>query len=190
MTVLHGNPVLQTSRLILRLPEARDFESMHEIFGDEKSARFIGGHMNRPASWRRFLAMPGAWAVQGFGMFTLEERSSGEVVGQCGPWHPIDWQGTEIGWAIRPKFFGRGYALEAAVASMDYAMDVLGWTELIHTIDYENTPSVRLAERLGSRFLREAELAPKGSGTIVGVWGQTNDEWSRNREAHLDLLRT
>lgn len=190
MSLPHGNPVLQTSRLVLRLPELRDFEPMFEIFGDEEAARYIGGHMNRPASWRRFLAMPGAWAVQGFGMFTLEERATGETVGQCGPWHPIDWQGTEIGWAIRPKFFGRGYALEAAVASMDYAADVLGWTELIHTIDHPNLPSVKLAEKLGSKFMRDAELAPAGSGTIVGVWGQTRDQWSRNRQQFLDLLRT
>lgn len=189
MSALHGNPVLETSRLTLRLPVLEDFEPMHEIFGDEETARFIGGHLSRPGSWRRFLVMPGAWSVQGFGMFTIVERASGETVGQCGPWHPVDWQGTEIGWAIRPKFFGKGYALEAAVAAMDYAHEVLGWTELIHTIDFENKASIKLAERLGSTFLREAELAPAGSGTIVGVWGQTRDEWSRNRLQFRDLLR-
>ena len=189
MSASHCNPVIETSRLVLRLPVLSDFEPMHEIFGDEETARFIGGHVNRPASWRRFLAMPGAWAIQGFGMFTLEERSSGETVGQCGPWHPIEWQGTEIGWSIRLKFFGRGYALEAAVASMDYACDVLGWTDLIHTIDFDNAASIKLAERLGSRMLREAELAPEGSGIICGVWGQSRDEWSQNRLQFLDLLR-
>ena len=190
MSVAHNNPVIQTSRLTLRLPVLEDFEPLHEIYGDEETARYIGGHLARPGSWRRFLVMPGAWAVQGFGMFTVVERATGDVVGHCGPWHPIDWQGTEVGWAIRPKFFGRGYALEAAVAAMDYACDVLGWTQIIHTINHANLPSIKLAERLGSRWTQDAELAPPGSGTIVGIWEQSREEWSQHRLQYLDLLRT
>ena len=188
MNAAHGNPVIETSRLTLRLPELQDFEAMHEIYGDEQTARYIGGHLSRPASWRRFLVMPGAWAVQGFGMFSIVERATGELVGQCGPWHPIEWQGTEIGWAIRPQFFGRGYAFEAAVAAMDYACDVLGWTELIHTIHPDNASSIRLAERLGSRHVRDAELAPAGSGVHVGIWAQSAQDWSQHRQSFLHLL--
>jgi RimJ/RimL family protein N-acetyltransferase len=65
------NPVLETERLILRLPQARDFERFAEMYGDEETARYIGGHLARASAWRKFLAMPGAWAIQGFAMFSV-----------------------------------------------------------------------------------------------------------------------
>ena len=97
-------------------------------------------------------------------------------------------QGTEIGWAIRPQFFGRGYAFEAAVAAMDYACDVLGWTEIIHTIHHDNAPSIRLAERLGSLHVRDAELAPAGSGVHGGIWAPSAQDWAQHRQSFLHLL--
>ncbi len=47
--------------------------------------------------------------------------------------------GREVAWGVAREFAGRGYAHEAAVAAMDYAVDVLGWDHVIHTIDPENT---------------------------------------------------
>ena len=59
------SPRLETERLILRVPQLGDFERYAALLADEEACRFIGGHMPRPAAWRRFLQMPGAWAVQG-----------------------------------------------------------------------------------------------------------------------------
>ena len=78
------------------------------------------------------------------------------------------------------RFFGQGYAGEAAAASMDYAVDALGWTEIIHTIDPANTASEKLAERLGSRRLREV-LLPDPISKTVWAWGQTASDWRARR---------
>ena len=88
------------------------------------------------------------------------ERETGLWLGRIGPWRPHDWPGTEVGWGLHPDAQGKGYGVEAATASIDYAFDVLGWTEVIHCIDPDNLPSQRLAERIGSDNLGPTRLPP------------------------------
>ena len=187
VTPLQG-PSIETSRLLLRVPVIEDFAGYCEIVCDEDAARYIGGHLDQPGAWRRFLQMPGAWQLQGFAMFSIVEKSSGEFVGQVGPWYPLDWPGHEVGWAIRPKFFGKGYALEAAAATMDWAFDNLGWTRIVHLIHAPNEASKVLARRLGSHTEEVVELPPVGSGVEVELWHQSREEWATNRLKFLDLL--
>src|SRR5690606_5634493 len=92
-----SGPVIETERLVLRVPRIGDFDRFAELLGDEEAARHIGGHAPRGAAWRRFLQQPGAWMLQGFGMFSVIERASGRWVGQAGPWRPEGWPGNEIG---------------------------------------------------------------------------------------------
>ncbi len=111
--------------------------------------RFLGGVQARGAAWRGLCTMVGAWSVRGFAMFSVIERDTGRWVGRIGPWQPEGWPGREVAWGVAREFAGRGYAYEAACAVMDYAVDVLGWDHVIHTIDPENMGSIRLAQRLG-----------------------------------------
>jgi RimJ/RimL family protein N-acetyltransferase len=172
---------LETERLVLRLPRLSDFDGFAAMMADEETARYIGGHMERAAAWRKFLQMPGAWAVQGFGMFSLEEKASGEWIGQCGPWYPVGWPGTEVGWSLRREFTGKGYALEAATAAIDWAFGTLGWSEVIHSIQPPNAASIALAERLGSRYLGPGQLPPPYTEVEIGLWGQSREAWRARR---------
>lgn len=174
-------PTLETERLILRLPRHEDFDDYAELHADEQAARYIGGCLLRAAAWRKFLQMPGAWMVQGFGMFSIEEKASGRWLGQLGPWRPEGWPGTEVGWAFRREAWGRGFASEAAVVAIDWAFDRLGWTEVVHCIDPDNRPSQKLAERLGSRRLRPGRLPAPYEDHPVEVWGQTREQWRARR---------
>jgi RimJ/RimL family protein N-acetyltransferase len=179
-------PTLETERLILRPPQLSDFDGFATMMADEETCRFIGGHMPRAVAWRKFLQMPGAWAVQGFAMFSLIDKASGEYVGQAGPWCPEGWPGTEVGWSLRREFAGKGYAHEAAIAAIDWAFANLGWTEVIHSIQPENVASIRLAQRLGSGYRGPGRLPEPYESVQIGLWGQTREEWQarrREREA-------
>ena len=180
-------PTLETERLILRLPRLADFDSYAAMMGDEETARYIGGHMPRAAAWRKFLQMPGAWAMQGFAMFSLVEKSTGEWIGQAGPWLPEGWPGTEVGWSIRKESMGRGYATEAATAAIDWAFDHLGWTEVIHSIQPPNIASIALAERLGSSYRGPGMLPPPFEDVQIGIWGQTREQWQSRRPQRAAL---
>ena len=174
---------IETERLLLRPAQIGDFDGFAELLGDEEAARHIGGRVSRPAAWRRFLQQPGAWAVQGFGMFSVLDRASGQWLGQTGPWRPEDWPGNEVGWSFRRAAWGRGYAVEAATAAIDWAFDTLGWDDIIHCIDPANVASQKLAQRLGSIRLRETRLPEPFEMHVVDAWGQSRAQWQAAREA-------
>lgn len=176
MTVAPG-PTLETERLILRPTADSDLDGWAQMMADPAAARFIGGVQARPAAWRGMASMAGSWALNGFGMFSVIEKSSGRWLGRVGPWRPEGWPGTEVGWGLHPDAWGRGYAIEAAEATMDWAFDHLGWTDIIHCIDPDNTPSQKVAQRLGSTNRGAGTLPPPYEEHPIEIWGQTVAQW-------------
>jgi RimJ/RimL family protein N-acetyltransferase len=174
---------IETARLILRPPTLEDFPRWSEFQADVETTRFIGGAKTPAESWRILATVVGAWTLTGESFFSVLEKTTGRWVGRIGPWRPHGWPGPEVGWSLHPDATGQGYALEAAVASLDYAFDVLGWDEVIHTIEPENTASIRLAERLGSRHRGPGQLPPPFAQMPVHLWGQTRADWAANRRA-------
>ena len=103
-------------------------------------------------------------------------------MGRIGPLHPYDWPGREVGWSLHRDATGKGYAVEAAAATMDYAFDVLDWPDVIHCIDADNLGSEKVALRLGSTNLGPGTMPPPFQHHPVNLWGQTREEWRVNRE--------
>ncbi|MCK8503342.1 GNAT family N-acetyltransferase [Myxococcus fulvus] len=176
-------PRIETARLILRPTALEDFEGFVALMSDPDSARHIGGVQPRSVVWRGMCGMAGGWALQGFSMFSVLERSTGRWIGRVGPWCPEGWPGTEVGWALLKETWGRGYATEAASAAMDWAVDHLGWTDIIHSIAPENAPSQQVAHRLGSRLRGPGRLPAPFEAATVELWGQTREEWRARRRA-------
>ena len=172
---------IETERLLLRPPRIEDFDAFAELQADAEAARFIGGQVKRAEAWRRFLWQPGAWLVQGFGMFGVVEKASGLWVGQIGPWKPDSWPGNEIGYSFHPRAWGKGYATEAGIAAIGWAFEHLGWDDIIHSIAPDNVPSQRVAQRLGSRKLRSGVLPPPLENLPIDIWGQTREQWHAHR---------
>ena len=172
---------LDTPRLILRPPRLDDLDTLSAMMGDEATARFIGGVAPRPLCWRQLMSMIGSWHACGFGMFSVIEKDSGRWIGRLGPWQPDGWPGPEIGWAIVRDCWGKGYAVEGAIAATNWAFDTLGWTRVIHSIAPENLASQRVAEKLGSTNLGPGTLPAPFADDRVEIWGQTRDEWRARR---------
>jgi RimJ/RimL family protein N-acetyltransferase len=173
-------PVLQTERLTLRPPAPSDFPRVAETLA-HPSSRFVGGPMPEILAWRAFAAMAGAWALTGVAMFSVIDRATGLWLGRVGPWTPPGWPGTEIGWTLHPDARGCGFGVEAATAAMDFAVDRLGWTDVIHVIDPENHASAALAARLGSTRRGPVTLPPPYQDDAVDLWGQTAAQWRARR---------
>jgi RimJ/RimL family protein N-acetyltransferase len=174
-------PTLTTERLILRPPEAEDFENWAKFSLDEQTMLHLGGVQQRGAAWRSMCTMRGSWHIRGYGMFSMILRNTGEWIGRTGPWQPEGWPGTEVGWGVCREYAGQGYAREAAVASIDYAFDVLGWEQVIHTINPDNTASIALAERLGSFNQGPTALPAPFEHIRVDSYGQSKAEWVERR---------
>lgn len=170
---------LETPRLILRPPRLEDFDAWAAFLEDEVATKFIGGQQPRSMAWRTFMCMCGAWTMTGVAMFSVIEKASGKWVGRLGPWHPEGWPAPEVGWGIAREHWGKGYASEGAAAAVDYAFDVLGWTEVIHCIDENNLASQGVAKRLGASFLRRVSMPAPYELKPVDAWGQSREQWRK-----------
>ncbi len=147
-------PTVETSRLILRGVRQGDFEPFCAAMADPVFTRFITRE-KRPLTpaecWARLSSIAGNWQLRGHGMFAVEEKASGAFIGHVGPWEPFGWPAFEIGWTIFPAFQGRGYAAEAAAASLCFAREALGQTSAIHLIHPDNAPSEKVARSIGAQ---------------------------------------
>ncbi len=176
-------PTIITQRLLLRLPRMEDFPCWAASMADPETTRFIGGVQTPAEAWRGLMTVAGAWTLTGISFFSVVERESGAWVGRVGPWQPEGWPGPEVGWTLAPAFQGRGYAVEAATAAIDYAFDQLGWSEVIHTIDPHNVASQNVARRLGSARIGPCQLPAPFSASRVDAWGQSRQAWRQRRAA-------
>jgi RimJ/RimL family protein N-acetyltransferase len=170
-------PVIETERLILRPWRGTDIEPNTAMLADPLSGRFITAD-GKPITdafvgWRNAAIMSGHWVLHGVGMFVVEERSTGTFVGRVGPWFPPGWPAFEVGWGIASEFRGKGYALEAARAALDWSFAIFELDEIIHTIDRENTASQAVARRLGAEKGREHDLF----GHVADIWVTRRDKW-------------
>ncbi|WP_312347317.1 GNAT family N-acetyltransferase [Stenotrophomonas acidaminiphila] len=171
---------LETERLLLRPPCADDFDAFAAFCADPLPMQHLGGVQAPSVAWRSLATMAGSWHLLGYSMFSVIEKDSGRWVGRAGPWQPHGWPGPEVGWSIVPDRWGRGYAPEAARAAIDWAFDVLGWDQVIHTIAPDNRNSQAVARKLGARVLRHARLPPPHE-VDVEVWGQPREAWKAHR---------
>jgi RimJ/RimL family protein N-acetyltransferase len=160
---------LETERLLLRLPEARDVDGYLTVFGDPQVVTFLGrGTATRKDCVAGVEQMRRHWDRYGTGLFSVVRKEDERLLGRVGflMWDPERWVSamheelegeleTEIGWTLASEHWGRGYATEAAVACRDWALGELGLRRLVSVIAPDNTASIRVAERIGETLERE-----------------------------------
>jgi len=173
---LHG-PMIETKRLILRTWREADIAPNTAMLSDPETARYITADRkavtDELSGWRNAVIMSGHWALHGFGMFVVEEKSTGKFAGRVGPWFPPTWPGFEVGWGLAREFRGKGYAVEAAGAAIDWCFATFELDRIIHCIDRENTASQAVARRLGAEKGREVDLF----GHVADVWVTSREKW-------------
>lgn len=176
--------VLETARLILRPFTVDDFDAFAAMYADPRVTQFVtedGKSLSRFAAWRAFAGIVGHWALRGFGLFAVTERTSGAFIGRIGPWDPEGWPDFEIGWALRPECWGHGYATEAVKRCIEYAFRELDRSHLSSFIAPENSRSIHVAERVGERLEGETRL-PHMPDRKVLRYGLSRPDWHRRHE--------
>jgi RimJ/RimL family protein N-acetyltransferase len=166
---------LETERLLLRVFCESDIDAYAEMCSDAEVMRYIGSGkpMSRPDAWRHMAMVVGHWRLRGYGLWAVIERNTGSLVGRVGCWQPEDWPGFEIGWMLRREYWGRGFAIEAARASLRWAFTDLDQPRAISLIQPANTASIRVAEKLGERLERVTTVA----GIEALVYGISRQTW-------------
>lgn len=165
-------PALETDRLRLRGHTIGDLEACLAIWSDPEVVRFIGGRPNtRDEVWSRILRYIGQWAALGYGFWAIEDKASGELIGEiCFADFQRGLAGSfgedpEMGWTLAPWAQGKGYASEALAAALAWGATHLPAKRYVCMIHPDNAPSLRLAERFGFRAYDRAEF--KGSPAVL-----------------------
>jgi RimJ/RimL family protein N-acetyltransferase len=134
-----NSPIIETERLRLRQWQGSDMVPYTAMLSDPGTARFITVDgkpvIDGMTGWRHTVVMAGHWVIHGAGMFVVEEKSSGQFAGRVGPWRPPGWPGFEVGWGIAKEFRGKGYAVEAARASINWSFATYDIDRIVHCID-------------------------------------------------------
>lgn len=174
-----------TERLELRRFRHDDLDELADVFAVEEVWHYPFGRGLTREETQGFLDRQiAAWEGCGFGLWNVVERSTGRQRGFVGLSVPgflpeLLPQWVEVGWRLHPDVWGRGYASEGATAALDQAFTTLGLREVCSVPETINTASVRVCERLGLRFVREAEIpANEHRGAVIGsIYETTAAEW-------------
>ena len=143
---------LESSRLITRFLTPDDIDNWAEFFENEEALAFLAtfntlNHEENAGRWiQRQLDR---YESQRFGLQLLIDKKTGNVVGQCGLLKQDinDTQEIEVGYHILKKYWGHGYAPEAAKLFIDFAFENNITTEIVSLININNVKSQRVAEK-------------------------------------------
>ncbi len=151
-------PVLETERLQLRAHRLEDFAHSAAMWADARITEHIGGKpQSEEESWTRFLRYAGHWSVMGFGYWMVEEKASGNFLGEVGfadykrEIQPSLKGVPEIGWVLAVHAHGQGFATEAVRAAVAWGDEHFPAKRTACIIAPENLPSIRVAEKCGYR---------------------------------------
>jgi RimJ/RimL family protein N-acetyltransferase len=162
--------VIETERLLLRLPIEDDVPAIAEQIADPDVMRYIGdGRTGTLAdAVDQIASMARAWDLDGFGRFVVVRRGDGAAIGRIGllAWDTSLWRPgirseigadaeIELGWTLARAAWGAGYATEAALAVRDWARGDLGLSRLVSLIHADNSRSLAVARKLGERHERD-----------------------------------
>lgn len=155
--------VIETPRLRLRELEPGDLDFVAEMLGDAEVMRYYPSTLDREESSAWLERQRRRYVSDGHGLWLVEHRETGAPLGQVGllaqalddDVHP------EVAYLIHLPHQRVGYATEAASAVRDHAFRTLGYGYVVSFIRPENTPSQKVAWRLGMEpigVIRKAEL--------------------------------
>ena len=153
---------LETGRLILRPMTLDDAALILELLNEPSFIQNIGDRKVRSLEEARSYIRNGpiaSYERNGFGLYVVERKETHESIGMCGLIKRDTLEDVDIGYALLPRFWSRGYAVEAAQAMKDYARDVIGLKRLVAITDPANQGSIRVLEKIGLRFVKMLRLS-------------------------------
>ena len=177
--------MIETNRLILRNWREDDIETFTRHTNTPAVMRWLGGVAPPEAMRERIETRMMRWQEErGFTFWVVERKEDGALLGFCGikiaddEGSPVEGE-YEAGWRLREDAWGKGYAKEAAAASLGFAFGRLGAERVVALTVIGNEPSWRLMERLG--MTRRPDLdyeGPAWAETPVIVYLLKKDEWT------------
>jgi RimJ/RimL family protein N-acetyltransferase len=165
-------PVIETGRLSLRRLHAADASLILELVNEPGWLRFIGDRKVHDLDAARRYIENGPQAMYrryGYGLYRVQLHD-GTSIGLCGLVKRDGLEDVDLGFALLARFEGRGYAREAATASLAHAMHQHRLTRIAAITDPANVGSIRLLQAIGFKAAGQRRLTPQAEPLSFFLW--------------------
>jgi ribosomal-protein-alanine N-acetyltransferase len=153
-------PTLTTPRLVLRAFGDQDVDALHRILNQEEVLRYFPP-TDPPARDRVQRMIQGLlrhWEERGYGLWAVESRVDGTLMGRCGLQYLPDTEEVEVDFVLGKPFWNQGFGTEAGRASVRHGFEALGLGRIVGIVHVENGASQRVLEKLGMERIEQREF--------------------------------
>jgi RimJ/RimL family protein N-acetyltransferase len=153
-------PEIETSRLRLRMFRPSDLDALASITGDAEVMKYLGtsGPRSREKTKNTIDAILRHWDEHGFGIWALDHRADGRLIGWCGLQMLEKTPEVEVAYLLARAYWNQGLATEAAKASIEYGLNELKLERIVAIARPENVGSYRVMEKVGMKYERDAHF--------------------------------
>ncbi|HEX8920448.1 MAG TPA: GNAT family N-acetyltransferase [Pyrinomonadaceae bacterium] len=151
-------PEIETARLRLRAFTPLDLDELFQVFGDAEVMKYISGGKprSREETLTGLLSTIEGWQRRGFGLWAVTIKETAKLIGYCGLIFLDDTPEVEIAYGLAQSHWGKGYATEAALASLRFGFEELKLERIVAVVNPDNLPSQRVLEKLGMTYVKMA----------------------------------
>jgi RimJ/RimL family protein N-acetyltransferase len=153
--------ILETERLILREFTIQDAVFILRLLNTPGWLQFIGDRGVKTLAEAQSYLLNGpikSYRANGFGLALVAVKETGMVIGMCGLIKREGLEDVDIGFALLSEYERKGYAYEAAFATLNHAKTDLGINRIVAIVVPENTSSINLLKKLGMQFEKTVKL--------------------------------
>lgn len=148
--------LFETDRLRFREFTPADAPALYELNADPEVIRYTGDPpFDSVEAALEFIRKYDAYSLTGMGRWAMELCLDGTFIGWCG----LKQQEGEVdlGYRLHRRYWGHGYATEAAMACLEHGFSRLGHDSIIGRVMHQNIASRKVLEKCGMRYEKEIE---------------------------------
>ena len=148
--------ITETNRLTLREFKFEDAENLYNLNSDQEVIKYTGDKAFQSILEAKiFIQNYDAYSKYGYGRWAVELKTTKQFIGWCGLKYIPSLNETDIGFRLIKDFWEKGYATEAAKASLEFAFNVLKMEAIVGIAMKENIASIKVLEKIGMVFWKE-----------------------------------
>lgn len=142
---------IETKHLKLRCPTKDDTAILSNLWRNENVREFLGGIVSENIVREKIDALHHHWNQYYFGQWVVCKKDNKQILGICGLHHSDE--GIEISYMFFPEYWGKGFAKEAALATINYGFNIVKLDRIIAITQEANYRSRRLLENMGMKHI-------------------------------------
>lgn len=167
--------ILTTKRLLLREFGLHDTNFIIQLVNSHGWLKFIGDrHVTTTDDAIKYInnTFIRDYKTNGFGFWMVQITDTNQAIGMCGITKRYGLDGVDIGFALLPEFFGKGYAYEIASATLLYVFAEIKLPYILAITNPNNIRSKQLLVKIGLTYQQKIKLT--GDGEVLNLYRINN----------------